>query len=70
MSRKRNWRAISSAASRLVWCAVSSISLPLVERAELISIETSASVGSITIEPPDGSFTSRSKAVSICASIW
>ena len=32
---------------------------------ELISIEMSASVGSITTDPPDGSFTSRSKALSI-----
>ena len=35
--------------------AVSSMSRPLVARAELMSIDTSASVGSITIEPPDGS---------------
>ena len=32
---------------------------------ELISIEMSASVGSITTDPPDGSLTSRSKALSI-----
>ena len=65
MSRKRNWRAISSAASRLVFKAVSSMSLPLVALAELISIDTSASVGSITMAPPEGSVTSRWKAVSI-----
>ena len=34
--------------------AVSSISPPFVALDELISIEVSASVGSITIEPPDG----------------
>ena len=65
ISRRRNWRAISSAASQLVVVAVSSMSAPLVARAELISIETSASVGSITIEPPEGSLTSRWNAVSI-----
>ena len=69
-SRKRNWRAISSAASRLVLNAVSSISLPLVARAELISIDVNASVGSITIEPPEGKRTSRWKADSIWVSIW
>ena len=70
MSRKRSWRAISSAASRLVCRAVSSMSLPLVARAELISMDTRASVGSMTNAPPEGSFTSRWKAVSIWLSIW
>ena len=60
ISRRRSWRAISSAASRLVCRAVSSMSLPRVARAELISMETSASVWSMTMEPPEGSFTSRS----------
>ena len=46
--------AISFAASMLVAKAVDSISLPLVDLAELTSIETIASVGSITIEPPEG----------------
>ena len=69
-SRKRNWRAISSAASRLVFSAVSSISPPFVALDELISIEVSASVGSITIEPPDGRRTSRWNADSIWLSIW
>ena len=64
-SRKRNWRAISSAASLLVLKAVSSISPPFVARAELISTETIASVMSITIEPPEGRVTSRQNAVSI-----
>ena len=70
MSRKRSWRAISSAASRLVFSAVSSMSLPLVARAELMSIETRASVGSITMAPPEGRVTSRWNAVSIWDSIW
>ena len=69
MSRRRSCRAISSAASRLVHRAVSSISPPLVARAELMSIETSASVGSITIDPPDGRRTSRWNADSIWPSI-
>jgi hypothetical protein len=56
-SRSRIWRAISSAASRLVRVAVSSMSLPRVERAELTSTETSASVWSMTIAPPDGRLT-------------
>ena len=58
-SRSRNWRAISSAASRLVFNAVASISEPLVALAELMSIDTSASVRSITNAPPDGRRTSR-----------
>ena len=46
--------AISFAASIFVANAVDSISLPLVDRAELTSIETIASVGSMTIDPPEG----------------
>ena len=69
MSLRRNCRAISSAASRFVLSAVSSMSAPRVAREELISIEISASVGSITTEPPAGSFTSRSNALSIWPSI-
>ena len=46
--------AISLAASMFVVKAVDSISLPLVDLAELTSMETIASVGSITIDPPDG----------------
>ena len=57
ISRMRSCRAISSAASRLVLRAVSSMSWPFVARAELISIETRASVGSITILPPAGNLT-------------
>ena len=70
MSRRRSCRAISSAASRFVLRAVSSMSAPLVARAELMSMDTSASVGSITMAPPLGRRTSRWKAVSICVSIW
>ena len=69
-SRMRNWRAISTAASQLVLNAVSSMSLPLVALAELMSIAVRASVWSITIEPPEGRRTVRSKACSICVSIW
>ena len=58
-SRKRIWRATSSAASKLVRVAVSSISPPRMARAELTSTETKASVWSITIAPPLGSCTVR-----------
>ena len=47
-SRSLSWRAISSAASRLVLSAVSSIVRSLVARPELTSIATSASVGLMT----------------------
>ena len=43
-SRMRSCRAISSAASRLVLVAVVSISPPRVLRAELMSMDTNASV--------------------------
>ena len=46
--------ATSLDASMLVAKAVDSISFPFVERAELTSIETIASVGSMTIDPPEG----------------
>ena len=69
-SRSLSCRAISSAASRLVANAVSSISSPLVARAELISIETSASVWSMTMLPPEGSSTVWRNADSIWLSIW
>ena len=69
-SRKRIWRATSSAASRLVRVAVSSMSPPLMERAELTSTETKASVWSITMAPPDGKVTVRAYADSIWCSIW
>ncbi len=48
-SRRRSWRATSSAASRLVLSAVSSIEPSLVARPEFTSIATSASVTPITI---------------------
>ena len=60
---------ISEAASRLVLSAVSSISEPLVDFAELISIEVNASPESITKEPPERSLTSLEKADSIFDSI-
>ena len=69
-SRIRSCRPISSAASRLVLSAVSSISSPFVERAELMSIAVSASVWSITMLPPDGSDTLWLNADSIWLSIW
>ena len=43
-SRNRSWRAISSAASRFVWSAVSSMENSRVALPELTSIATSASV--------------------------
>ena len=43
-SRRRNCRAISSAASRLVFRAVCSISFSFIARDELTSIVTMASV--------------------------
>ena len=52
MSLNLSCLAISFAASRFVFSAVSSILDPLVALAELISIDTKASVWSIIIEPP------------------
>ena len=69
-SRSRNWRATSSAASTLVLSAVSSMSAPLVARAEFTSIVTRASVLSNTTAPPEGRRTSRENADSIWCSIW
>ena len=57
-SRNLSCRAISSAACLFVEKAVSSMSPPFVAREELISIETSASVTSITIDPPEANLTS------------
>ncbi|MEZ5313575.1 MAG: hypothetical protein R2862_07930 [Thermoanaerobaculia bacterium] len=65
-SRSRSWRATSRAASRLVSSAISSWLPPFEPRPELTSIAVSASVESMTIEPPEGSDTWRRK---IC-SIW
>ena len=48
MSRNRNWRASSSAASRLVFSAVSSIFLSRVDLPEFTSTATKASVWLIT----------------------
>ena len=58
ISRSLNCFPISTADSRFVFKAVSSISLPPVALAELISIATNASVWSITIDPPLGRVTS------------
>ena len=52
---------ISSAASRLVFKAVFSIFTSLIDFPEFISIETYASVGFITIYPPDFNFIVGSK---------
>ncbi len=56
ISRKRTWRAISAAASIFVLTIVSSRFLPPVNLPEFTSMTVSASVVSMTIEPPDGSF--------------
>ena len=48
-----NCLATSVAASKFVLKAVSSISLPFVDLAELTSIVVMASVGSITMDPPE-----------------
>ena len=58
-SLRRIWRATSSAASKLVRVAVSSISPPRMARAEFTSTETKASVWSITMAPQLGKFTVR-----------
>ena len=54
-------RAISSAASKFVFNAVFSIFICFVDWPEFMSIDTKASVGFITIYPPDLSFTVGSK---------
>src|SRR5215216_1199020 len=67
MSRRRSWRTISSAASRLLATTVSSrLALPT-NLPVLTSITVMASVRSITIEPPEGSHTLRSSALWICS---
>ena len=58
ISLSLNCLDISLAASRLVCVAVSSISLPEVAFDEFMSIATRASASSMTIDPPDSSFTS------------
>ena len=69
-SRILSCRPISSAASRFVLSAVSSMSSPFVERAELMSIAVRASVRSMTMLPPEGSCTLWPYADSIWLSIW
>ena len=70
MSRSRSSRAIASAASRLFRYTVSSrfdvpTFLPV-----FTSITVSASVRSITSDPPDGSHTLRSSALCSCSCTW
>ena len=59
MFLNRNWRAISSAASRLVWRIVLSMSLLPLLRPVLTSMAMSASVSSMTMYPPQRSQTWR-----------
>src|SRR5512133_418551 len=67
MSRRRSWRTISSAASRLLATTVSSrLALPT-NLPVLTSTTVMASVRSITMEPPEGSHTLRSRALWICS---
>ena len=54
----------------MVLRAVASISPPRVERAELMSMDTSASVWSMTRLPPEGSVTLCAYADSIWLSIF
>ena len=63
-----NWIAISSTASLFALKAVSSILVPLVDRAELMSIAVNASVASNTIVAPDLSITSLLKTLLTCDS--
>jgi hypothetical protein len=67
-SRRRSWRAISSAASRFVLTAVSSMWRSRVERPLLTSIAVSASVVCSTIEPPECSSTTGLCIPSSCSS--
>ena len=70
ISRSRNWRTTSSAASRLFLVTVCSrlppapVNLPV-----LTSTTVMASVRSITSVPPDGSQTLRSIALANCSSM-
>ena len=69
-SRRRIWRTISSAASRLLRVTVSSrfppapVNLPV-----LTSMTVMASVRSMTSVPPEGSQTLRSSALASCSSM-
>ena len=70
MSRRRSWRAISSAASRLLWNTVSSrLDVPTFLPV-FTSMTVSASVCSMISEPPDGSQTLRSSALCTCSCTW
>ena len=69
MSRRRSWRTISSAASRLLRVTVSSSVPPApVKRPVLTSMTVIASVRSMTRVPPLGSQTLRSKPLASCSS--
>ena len=68
MSRSRSWRQTSTAASVLVRRAVASALAVDRSRPELTSMATSASVCSITSEPPDGSGTVAAAMPSISCS--
>ena len=57
MPRRRTWRPISSAASRLTLRLVSSRPVEAVKLPEFTSIAVSASVPSMVIQPPEGSGT-------------
>ena len=57
MPRRRIWRPISAAASRLTVRLVSSSPPDWVKLPEFTSIAVSASVASMVIQPPDGNAT-------------
>ena len=70
-SRSRSSRAMTRAASTLVFSAVSSWLLPLVDLPLLTSMAVRASVGSMTMLPPDGRRTLRRWIASSCSStLW
>ena len=70
MSRRRSWRAISSAASRLLRKTVSSrLGVPTFLPV-LTSMTVSASVCSMMSEPPEGSHTFLSVARTSCSCTW
>ena len=70
MSRRRSWRATSSAASRLLRKTVSSRLVLPTFLPVFTSITVSASVRSMISEPPEGSQTLRSSALWSCSCTW
>ena len=70
MSRRRSWRATSSAASRLLTKTVSSRLERPTFLAVFTSITVNASVRSMMIDPPEGSHTLRSRALCNCSWTW